>query len=148
MHAVRVRVSTHAAACVCVCMHIYISVHACVCEYVSLTVRVKVTRQSPQITSFEETGEPRWNQTRSFCSPLLVRYGALLLSTLFYKNCTFQCHVAEQAFNGLSTELSINLHLWSNKLLIKNTGWHLKNIPHLYLNVLGLIARPNQLTST
>ena len=71
------------------------------------------------------------------CSPLLVRYGALLLSTLFYKNCTFQCHVAEQAFNGLSTELSINLHLWSNKLLIKNTGWHLKNIPHLYLSILG-----------
>ena len=70
-------------------------------------------------------------------SPLSVRYSALLLSTLFFKNCTFQCHAAEQAFTGLSTELSINLHLWSNKLLNKNTGWHLKNIPHLFLRVLG-----------
>ena len=36
---------------------------------VSLVVRDKVTRQCPQIPVFEERGEPKRNEPRSFCLP-------------------------------------------------------------------------------
>ena len=41
---------------------------------VSLIVRDKVTRQSPQTTTFEEKGEPKWYRTKVLLLTSLTPY--------------------------------------------------------------------------